>query len=76
MPIYEYTCTDCGQTNEVLMSRGDKPPPCPDCGSGEVTKEFSVFAMSSPTCPSERKCENSDGPMPSCPNAGKCRITA
>ena len=77
MPIYEYKCDDCGTVNEVLMSRGASPPPCQDCGSEKLTKALSTFAVSSPACPSERKCESlGDGPPMQCPNAGKCRLGA
>ncbi|HJN18460.1 MAG TPA: zinc ribbon domain-containing protein [Armatimonadota bacterium] len=77
MPIYEFRCDDCDTVSEVLMKRGAAAPPCTDCGSEKVTKEFSVFAMSSPECSSERTCESLDGGPPmSCPNAGKCRLGA
>ena len=73
MPIYEYECLDCNSVNEVLTRRGARAPACPRCGSRKVRKAFSVFAMSSPPCPSERKCE-SDGPRDGCPMSGQCRI--
>jgi len=74
MPIYEYECLDCRTVNEVLTQRGARPPACPKCGSRKVRKAFSAFAVSSPSCPSERKCE-SDGPRGGCPMSGQCRIT-
>ncbi len=75
MPIYEYECLECRTVNEVLAPRGSQPPPCPACGSAKVRKAFSVFALSSPACPSERKCEN-DGPRGGCPMSGQCRVGA
>jgi putative FmdB family regulatory protein len=32
MPIYEYTCEDCGENVEELQKLDDPPPdPCPRC---------------------------------------------
>ncbi len=47
MPIYEYNCKKCGRTFEKLVrtSEGDKSMGCPDCGSGEVKRVFSVFGV-------------------------------
>lgn len=44
MPIYEYTCNDCGQIFEILTtSRGDgEPPPCRHCQSTRVKKIISA----------------------------------
>jgi len=39
MPIYEYTCEDCGFKFEVLSDRWGKR--CPDCGSKKVERRFS-----------------------------------
>ena len=75
MPIFEYECLECNTVNEVLTRRGAKAPPCPECGSSKVRKAFSVFAVSSPACPSERKCESS-GPRGGCPMSSQCRIGA
>ncbi len=41
MPIYEYSCTKCGQTVEVMQKISDSPlTECPKCG-GELTKMIS-----------------------------------
>ncbi len=58
MPIYEYECGGCHQQFELLM-RSDEAPECPQCGSEDLNKQFSVPAahrggMSLPVC----------GPMP------------
>ncbi len=43
MPIYEYICTQCETRFEHLARQADAPPPpCPACGSTEVTKLLSV----------------------------------
>ncbi|HMK61727.1 MAG TPA: zinc ribbon domain-containing protein [Dissulfurispiraceae bacterium] len=34
MPIYEYRCTNCGKTHEIMQKFSDAPlSSCPDCGS-------------------------------------------
>jgi putative FmdB family regulatory protein len=47
MPIYEYVCSACGVGFEHLARTMDAPvPPCPKCGDGKVTKQFSTFSAS------------------------------
>ena len=43
MPIYEYVCMSCESHFEELV-RGDETPACPDCGSTQAQRQFSVFA--------------------------------
>lgn len=43
MPLYEYSCDDCHRDFELLV-RGDERPACPECGSGALSKQFSVPA--------------------------------
>jgi putative FmdB family regulatory protein len=43
MPLYEYTCTGCGDHFELLVRANEKPA-CPDCGSTRVEKQLSVPA--------------------------------
>jgi putative FmdB family regulatory protein len=47
MPIFEYTCADCGSDFEELVFSRDETPPCPDCGCEDVAKRLSVFAFKS-----------------------------
>ena len=43
MPIYEYTCQDCGESCEVLMRVSDTDPGnCPSCKTGKLKKRVSV----------------------------------
>uniref|UniRef100_A0A7C4TW23 Zinc ribbon domain-containing protein n=1 Tax=Caldisericum exile TaxID=693075 RepID=A0A7C4TW23_9BACT len=44
MPIYEYECKKCGEFFETLVL-GNRIVRCPKCGSEELTKKFSTFAM-------------------------------
>jgi putative FmdB family regulatory protein len=43
MPIYEFVCMACESHYEELVPMG-KSADCPDCGSSNVRKQFSVFA--------------------------------
>ena len=43
MPIYEFVCMTCESHFEELVAMGGEAP-CPDCGSENVRKQFSVFA--------------------------------
>ncbi len=49
MPVYEYQCLECGEKFEalVLNQRLADEQKCPHCGSGKVSKLFSVFGSSS-----------------------------
>ncbi len=45
MPIYEYSCTKCGQRFEKLQkNEALETVVCPNCGSTEVSKEISSFS--------------------------------
>ena len=43
MPIYEFVCMECESHYEELVPMGTSAD-CPDCGSANVRKQFSVFA--------------------------------
>ena len=70
MPIYEYTCNDCGSRFEKLVRRTSDVPgiECPSCGQKHLTQELSTFSAHAngstksadlPTCPgSGRPCGN------------------
>ncbi len=45
MPLYDYVCTKCGHTMEVMHSvHGHGPSACPKCG-GEMKKAFAPPAV-------------------------------
>lgn len=46
MPLYEYTCAECGRDFEELVSSSSAPVKCPSCKSDKVERKFSVFASS------------------------------
>jgi putative FmdB family regulatory protein len=46
MPLYDYACQKCGQEFELLIRTGDTPT-CASCGSTELERLLSAFAVSS-----------------------------
>ena len=48
MPLYEFTCTRCGETFEELVAAAGEGSgvACPACGSKDVEKLVSTFAAS------------------------------
>ncbi len=44
MPIYEYHCEPCEHTFETLIRGQGDTAHCPECGSIDVLKQFSVPA--------------------------------
>jgi len=44
MPLYEFVCRKCGHAFEALIMGGEKAK-CPECGSEEVKKQMSSFAV-------------------------------
>lgn len=44
IPIYEYSCQDCGHHFEALV-RGASQPSCPECESEKLEREFSLPAL-------------------------------
>ena len=43
MPIYGYSCKQCGRTFETLV-RSDDVPACPGCGSADLAQQLSLIA--------------------------------
>jgi len=43
MPIFEYSCRECGDGFELLV-RSDTVLQCPRCHSSKLDKQLSVFA--------------------------------
>ncbi|MGA2064765.1 MAG: FmdB family zinc ribbon protein [Thermoguttaceae bacterium] len=69
MPIYEYTCDDCGHEFELLIF-GSQRPSCPACAGEHLTKAMSVPAAHTgsarePSCPARGECD-----VPHCPGGG------
>jgi putative FmdB family regulatory protein len=48
MPIYEYVCKQCDKRFEKLVRSSTKVE-CPSCSGTSLEKQFSTFAMGTPT---------------------------
>ena len=47
MPVYEYYCGECHVIYNFRAGfDSSKKPKCPDCGSGKLKKQISMFAIS------------------------------
>ncbi len=44
MPIYEFTCEQCGREFSVLVRRMGDSATCPECQSENVKRRMSGFA--------------------------------
>jgi putative FmdB family regulatory protein len=46
MPIFEYSCDDCGTKFEKLVRRSNEADAvrCPSCGDDHLTTQYSTFA--------------------------------
>ena len=65
MALYEYKCKDCDAVSEILVYGDDSDVTCKSCGSANVERLLSTFAVSS-------NARGSAGPVPSCPTGGCC----
>ncbi|HOG49179.1 MAG TPA: zinc ribbon domain-containing protein [Lentisphaeria bacterium] len=66
MPIYEYSCPDCGNNFSHLHKRlGESVPECPKCHGKNSKKQFSTFAPAT-----------AGGSAPSCAQSGACPMNA
>jgi len=45
MPLYDYHCRGCSNEFETLVRAGDMPR-CPECGSDDLERLLSTFALS------------------------------
>lgn len=64
MPIFEYTCEECGSKFEKLLRRSGDTVACPTCGGQEHLKtEFSTFAAHANGAPKS---------APQAPQTGMC----
>ncbi len=71
MPIFEYSCADCGTKFEKLVRNGDASGiECPSCGQKHLKQELSTFAAHSGT--SRSKSEMPSCPSGQCSNPGMC----
>lgn len=73
MPIYEYQCEKCGRTFNFLVRSvtSHKPPACPKCGVGLMTRVLSRFAAPKRAGKKSRdEAPRADGSTPGMPSGG------
>ncbi|MFN3484750.1 MAG: FmdB family zinc ribbon protein [Planctomycetota bacterium] len=68
MPLYEYLCGRCERRFERLVRSSDAAVDCPECGSRDTRRLFSVFGINLGAPP-----ETSPGALCNC-GAGGCAI--
>lgn len=60
MPLYEYVCLACGSDFEALSYK-DATDKCELCGSVEIQKKLSVFAVNKSAARSTPSCADGCG---------------
>jgi len=74
MPIFEYRCEDCGKVSEILIRNSTQEPQC-SCGSHQMEKQFSAFAVSEVKPSFSGGCADGSCGVPSSPCAsGMCGL--
>ena len=76
MPIYEYSCTDCGHKLEIMQKINESPlENCPACGQNTLKKLVSAAAFHLKGTGWSAKRDNPEeksAPPPSACGAGAC----
>lgn len=73
MPIYEYSCRDCGTRFEKLVRTSDKDGlTCPSCGETHLQQELSVFAAHAGSAPRQGPQAPAGGPCAGCRHPEAC----
>ena len=47
MPLFDFSCAACGREFEALVRAGH-PARCPNCGSEELSRKPTLFAVKTP----------------------------
>jgi putative FmdB family regulatory protein len=45
MPLFDFTCADCGRSFELLLRSSEERPACPHCASARVEKQLALVAV-------------------------------
>jgi len=73
MPIYEYSCEDCGTRFEKLVRGTTTEVACPSCGENHLKQEHSTFAARSGGSASQAPQQMGGGcPAGMCGTPGLC----
>jgi putative FmdB family regulatory protein len=47
MPLFDFSCENCGKTSEILVTGDDNQPQCQFCGSRNLKKQLSAHSSMS-----------------------------
>ena len=78
MPIYEYTCTDCGAPSEKLVMNAGEQLQCDHCGGTRLqrrlsrTANYSGASRSGLPGPKDTGCCGTSPAMADCAGPGSC----
>ena len=78
MPIFEYVCSDCGETSEILLTSTTDRVKCTSCGSQKLKKLLSAHAAVSGSSalnlpgPGDTACCGSSPGQANCAGPGSC----
>jgi putative FmdB family regulatory protein len=72
VPLYEYQCKSCNATFEQLVFNSDEAVKCRKCGSTDIARLLSVFAVAG----TSERTSFEEGPCGSCGAAqrGACMM--
>ncbi len=78
MPLFDYTCLDCGETSELLIISTTEQPSCTACGSTKVRKllsphsGFSGLSKHRIPGPGDTSCCGKNPAEAGCAGPGSC----
>lgn len=78
MPLFDYLCSDCGESSEVLITDSSARVACPSCGSRNLKKLLSAHSSLSGTTkknlpgPGDTACCGSSPMQAGCAGPGSC----
>ncbi len=78
MPLFEFLCTGCGKTAEILVMGSDPPPACPFCGGASLKKLLSAHSSHPGTSggrlpgPGDSSCCGKSAEAAGCAGPGSC----
>ena len=69
MPLFDFCCSDCGVTRELLVKSSNAKVTCPECGGRNVERLLSTFAVrmgapAAPDCRAHCGIDESGAPLP------------
>jgi len=78
MPLFDYVCLECGQSNEALIMNSTDQPQCKSCGGRNLKKLLSAhssmsgFAKASLPGPKDTGCCGISPSYADCSGPGSC----